>query len=231
MLFTLDKAFAEHLLDASIPSFQATSRSTLNLGFGHLFYGMARLLRPAKVVAIGSKAGFAPLCFAKALADNEGCGVEHVGFEDTVLMDRRPGHVDFVDPSYSVERGDPNHSFGIGTWDDADDVRRRWESFGLETFITHYKQTSAEYLQSQAADPIDLLYIDGDHSYAGVMHDLTEFRSRLSSDALVLAHDVDPRIPADEGNGHAALYDLTQGLYEFVRIPVYPGLALLRPTR
>jgi len=219
-----------HLLDASIPSFQATSRSTINLGFGHLFYGMARLLRPAKVVVIGSKGGFAPLCFAKGVADNEGSGLAHVGFDDTAMVDARDGHVDFVDPSYSIERGDPNHSFGVGTWDDAEDVRRRWESFGLESFVTHYKMTSAAYLETYPDGPIDLLYIDGDHSYAGVAHDLIAFRPRMSTNALVLAHDVDPRIPAEEGAGHAALYDVAGDLFEFMRIPVYPGLAILRPT-
>ena len=42
----------------------------LNLGLGWLYYGLARLLRPQRIVVIGSYRGFAPMLFARALADN-----------------------------------------------------------------------------------------------------------------------------------------------------------------
>ena len=49
----------------------------LNLGMGWLYYGYTRLLRPQKIVVIGSWRGFTPLIFGKALADNGNNGVVH----------------------------------------------------------------------------------------------------------------------------------------------------------
>src|SRR5207302_8700235 len=42
----------------------------LNLGLGWLYYGLARVIRPAQVVVVGSFRGFVPLILGKALADN-----------------------------------------------------------------------------------------------------------------------------------------------------------------
>src|SRR5687768_4575019 len=48
----------------------AQRREDLNLGLGWLYYAFARMLRPSVAVVIGSYRGFAPLVFARALADN-----------------------------------------------------------------------------------------------------------------------------------------------------------------
>jgi hypothetical protein len=59
-----------------------------NLGLGWIYYGLARTLRPASVVVIGSWRGFVPLVLGKALADNlEG------------------GEVTFIDPSWWMDSG------------------------------------------------------------------------------------------------------------------------------
>jgi hypothetical protein len=52
-----------------------------NLGLGWIYYALARVLRPATAVVIGSYRGFVPLVLGKALQDNGG------------------GEVIFVDPS------------------------------------------------------------------------------------------------------------------------------------
>ena len=57
----------------------------LNLGMGWLYYGLARLIRPTRVVVIGCWRGFAPLVFGKALADNAEGGT--VTFIDPSLID------------------------------------------------------------------------------------------------------------------------------------------------
>lgn len=68
----------DRLLADTMPSFQRTSSADRNLGFGHILYGITRAMRPRKVVAIGSKAGFAPLCLAKGLADNLGSRITRI---------------------------------------------------------------------------------------------------------------------------------------------------------
>jgi predicted O-methyltransferase YrrM len=227
-MLTLDQDYADQLLSDTLPSFQATCPTTRNLGFGHLFYGFARALRPEHVVVIGSKAGFAPICFAKAMQDNEGYGLQRVDCFETTL--RCPGgrpRLDFVDPSYSIMRNDAGHSFGIGTWDEPEKVSSIWRAFGVHDIITHFKMRSSEYLQLPESHDIDLLYVDGDHSYQGIMHDFTQFRARIAPGGLVLAHDVDP--DCAETDGYGVLRDMPADLYEWVRVPIYPGLAIMRP--
>ena len=67
----------------------AQSVEDLNLGLGWLYYGLARAMRPATVVVIGSYRGFAPMMFGRALADNGGGGQVH-----------------FIDPSHVEWHGD-----------------------------------------------------------------------------------------------------------------------------
>ena len=42
----------------------------MNLGMGWLYYAFARLIRPTRVVVIGSWRGFVPLILGRATADN-----------------------------------------------------------------------------------------------------------------------------------------------------------------
>lgn len=224
----LEAAFIDKVLATTVPSFQLTCRETRNLGFGFVYYGMVRSLRPARVVVIGSKAGFAPVCFAKAIIDNCGHGISAVDCEETELVSTTAGTLDFIDPSYSLHRGDTNHSYGLGNWDDPKLVDKLWSSFGVESVVTHHKTRSDEFLRHNPDfNNIDILYIDGDHSFEGVTHDMLQFKSRLSENAIVLAHDVDPN--CREAKGFDALNALPKDSYEYARIPFYPGLAIMRP--
>jgi len=212
----------------TLPSFQLSSAINPNLGFGHLFYGFAKLLRPENTVVIGSKGGFAPILFALGVKENAGFGIAEIGCSETELDNTsKSGHVDFIDPSYSIERADSNHWYGQGQWDDAGEVIKKWRRFGVENIITHHKLTSKEYLSALPPErKIDLLYVDGDHSYAGIMHDLLAFHSRLHSRSVVIAHDVYPSCP--EAKGYEVLRDLPPNLYEYIRITIYPRLAIMR---
>src|SRR5262249_7351013 len=58
--------------------------ATLNLGFGFVYYGLVRALRPRHILVIGSGFGFSVVCLALGLKDNA------------------RGTLTFVDPSYSV---------------------------------------------------------------------------------------------------------------------------------
>ncbi len=229
-MLSLSGEIVDRILAHTVPSFQLTSQSTRNLGFGNIFYGFARSMRPKHVVVIGSKAGFSPVCFALAVKDNEGTGIESVECGETTLSNPAAvGKVSFVDPSKSVHRGDPNHSYGIGTWDDPRDTQRIFARYGVDKIVTHFKMTSEEFLSLDPAQSIDLLYIDGDHSYDGIMHDLVKFHDRLGAKSMVIAHDVDPSL--DDSDGYAVLNSLPPDLYEYVRIPISPGLAILRPLQ
>jgi predicted O-methyltransferase YrrM len=231
-MFTLDSDFLEAVLRGTLPSYQATSLEDQNLGYGFLFYAFARLIRPATVVVLGSKAGFSAVLFAAALRDNSGTTIAEVACYSTILA--RPGAkgmVHLVDPSYSEKRGDPNHWHGVGFWNDAQSVQKHWQRFGISDYVRHYKMTSQEFLNDCACPSVvDLLYIDGDHSYEGIRHDFDGFYPLLRAGAIVLAHDVDPALKErePETGGYEALRDLDRAKFEVCRLPIFPGMAIAR---
>ncbi len=231
-MFSLDKDIIKRLLDDTLPSYQATCNETMNLGFGFLFYSITRTIRPQKTIVIGSKAGFSVLCFALGLKDNEGHTIKSVNCYDTEL--EFPAHspiLHFIDPSYSIEKGHKNHWYGIGFWDNEEKVRSYWESYQVSEFIKHFKLTSQEYLkEAPCLSEVDLLYIDGDHSYEGILHDFNEYHKILKKDAVIIAHDVDPALKDfdPETGGYQALSDLDRSKFEVFRLPIYPGLAIVK---
>src|SRR5579864_805485 len=92
-----------------------------NLGLGWLYYALARALRPATVVVIGSYRGFVPLVFGKALADN----VEN-------------GQVLFIDPSLVDD-----------FWKDARAVQDYFAGLGVVN-IRHFLMTTQQFTASEA---------------------------------------------------------------------------------
>jgi predicted O-methyltransferase YrrM len=134
-----------------------------NLGLGWLYYALARVLRPATVVVIGSFRGFVPLVFGKALADNS-----------------ETGNVCFIDPSLV-----DNY------WKDPAVVKRRFAGLGV-TNIRHYLMTTQEFVESEgyrALGPVGIVFVDGYHSAEQARFDYEAFQSHLTPDGLVLFHD------------------------------------------
>jgi predicted O-methyltransferase YrrM len=135
----------------------------LNLGMGWLYYGLARLVRPRAVVVIGSLRGFAPLLFAKGLADNVEGG--------TVL---------FIDPSHVDD-----------FWKDGDRVREYFAGFGVKN-IRHFRMTTQQFTTTgtyRELRDVGLVMIDGYHSREQARFDFEAFAGKLSANGLVLFHD------------------------------------------
>ena len=195
-MFSLDKKMIDLLLEETLPSYQATCKESNNLGFGFLYYSMVRALRPSKTIVIGSKAGFSVTCFGLGIKDNEGHTIANVNCYDTPLtFPTEKAKLHFIDPSFSYDRGDENHWYGIGHWDSKEKVDQQWKKYEIHGIVEHFKVTSKEYLKSnQVLNGVDLLYIDGDHSYEGITHDFNAFYDILKKDAIVIAHDVDPAL-------------------------------------
>src|SRR6478609_301835 len=119
--FSLTPATIGAIFRHARPLGHAEQRDQLNLGFGFLYYGLARSLRPKHVVVIGSGFGFSVVCLALALKDNG------------------RGRLSFVDPSYSVITDGPFKTVGgMSQWSDPDKVRLHFSSFGVEDVVTHY---------------------------------------------------------------------------------------------
>jgi predicted O-methyltransferase YrrM len=93
----------------------------LNLGLGWIYYGLARVARPERIVVIGSYRGFAPMVFARALADND-----------------EGGRVTFIEPSMVDD-----------FWSDPAFVQAHFAAYGLDN-IDHHWMTTQQFAQSAA---------------------------------------------------------------------------------
>lgn len=134
-----------------------------NLGWGWLYYALARIIRPRQVVVIGSWRGFVPAVFAKGLADNvEG------------------GEVLFIDPSLADE-----------FWMDADATRRHFGGVGAAN-VRHIRTTTNQFVESDVYRElvdVGVVFIDGRHSYEQVRFDFNAFEPKLAPAGVILLHD------------------------------------------
>lgn len=134
-----------------------------NLGLGWIYYGLARLVQPARAVVIGSWRGFVPLVIARACQDN-----------------REPGEVTFVDPSLVDD-----------FWKDPDATGAHFARFGIRN-VRHHLATTQEFVRTEAyraLGEVGLLFVDGFHSAAQARFDYEAFAPLLGPRAFVLFHD------------------------------------------
>src|SRR5258708_1466722 len=162
--------FIRRVISETEPCSQNTGEN--DLGFGWLYYGFVRNLKPEFAVAIGSRRGFMPFCVARALQDNG------------------RGQLLFVDPSYSGD-GPPGWS-GRGYWNDPAVVQEWIRSFGLKGWVTHLRMTSDEALseirQLVSGRDVGMVVIDGAHDYETSLRDFETYSSLIST-GVILFHD------------------------------------------
>jgi hypothetical protein len=162
--------FIEKALSYAEPLSQNTGSG--NLGFGWVYYGMARNLCPDFAVVIGSARGFVPLCVARGMQDNG------------------RGEVIFIDPAYTGS-GDPGWD-GRGHWEHATEVEKWFDVFGLRGWIRHLKMRSEDAFPAVreivAGKYTGLVVIDGAHTYENSLQDF-DLYSSLMSDGVLLFHD------------------------------------------
>ncbi|MGA7877143.1 MAG: glycosyltransferase [Desulfoferrobacter sp.] len=87
--FSLNDALIKDIFHHAKPLGHHENPRNLNLGFGFLYYGSVRALRPKHTLVISSGYGFTVVCLALGIKDNGS------------------GKLTFVDPSYSQLRDGP----------------------------------------------------------------------------------------------------------------------------
>jgi len=94
------------------------------------------------------------------------------------------------------------------------------EKFGLDKKITFFQKTSEELAKGWDT-PIDLIFIDGIHSYAGVMNDFMWFREYVKKDGIVIFHDyylykdaIDKAVDELEESGEIEKLEIIDSLYK-----------------
>lgn len=181
---------------------------TLDLGLGWLYYGLARSTKPRRVVVIGSWRGFVPLIIGQALEDNQS------------------GELIFIDPSYVDDHWTQN-------------VDAYFTGYGIHC-ICHHRMTSEEFVESQDFQKleVDMLFIDGMHTYSQCKFEFESFYSKLAPNFTVLLHDSTSKIKSNlYGKGHEyehSVWKLIEELQErvdlsVIQIPVDQGIAIIKP--
>ncbi|WP_112310932.1 glycosyltransferase [Pseudogemmobacter bohemicus] len=134
--------------------------------------------------------------------------------------------------------GQTGRVIGIDTWGGDDhaghydgdailpDLMRRAAQFGPS--LTLLRATFAEALAGFADGSIDLLHIDGLHTYEAVRADFTAWRPKLSSRGVVLFHDT--AVTSDDF-GVWQLWEEIRGLGPSCNFPFGNGLGVLAPGK
>jgi predicted O-methyltransferase YrrM len=165
-----------------------------NLGLGWLYYALARMVRPARAVCIGSWRGFVPIVLGQALRDNgEG------------------GRVTFIDPSLVDD-----------FWADPERTREWFASFGLDN-VEHHCLTTQAFVAAdvyRSHGPVGLLFVDGYHTAEQARFDHEAFAGLLTDDAAVLFHDsVRPRSSVMYGEDKCYVHTVHRYIDELKRRP------------
>jgi len=193
-------------------------QDSLNLGFGFLYYGAVRALRPDHVLVVGSGFGFSVVCLALGLKDNA------------------KGALTFVDPSYDVLKHGPLRTVGgRGYWSEPEKVKRHFGRFGVEERINHYKMTNKEFfLGYEILDlpKVDLAFVDGNHSLENVKYDFMEILRRSKTNTYIFLHDTNIYIREMVRNSGVKrwlkLVRRETELFETIDFPFSSGVALVR---
>lgn len=184
-----------------------------------LLYGLVRAMRPAVVVEIGSARGRSTCALALACRHN------------------RHGKVYAIDPHTL------NPWTEIGTEGITEAfLRSRLRAYGLYEWCEVMTTTSGEAAKTWS-QKVDLLFIDGDHSFDGVRLDFESFRPWLAPGAMVVFHDTawahyaaqpgdleDLREKLARMGVPRYLAGLQRSGYHSVTLGQVPGLTLLDPN-
>jgi predicted O-methyltransferase YrrM len=166
---------------------------------GAVAYELVRTRQPRMIVELGSFAGFSACALALALKD-------HV-----------PGG-----RLYAVDtwQGDPNTgAYGEQVYQQFLTFRRE---LGLEDIILPLRMSFAE-ARSRIPGPIDLLHIDGWHTFRAVRRDFRMYQQQLAPNSRVIFHDVNTFFL-----GMRLFWLLTSWQHPTALVPYSHGLGVLR---
>jgi predicted O-methyltransferase YrrM len=176
-----------------------------------LLYGLARSLKPAVAVEIGSARGKSACYVGRALKEN--------GF----------GKLFAIDPHTHTDWNDENSVDTLG------EMRRNIRALRLERQVEVIRDMSSN-AAARWMLPIDMLFIDGDHSYEGVKKDWELFMPFVTQFGVVVFHDTMWDLKPDSPYSRADMG--VPAFVEELRAQGYPvttldkdfGVSLVQPT-
>ena len=144
-----------------------------NYGYGLIHYALVKNMRPKRILCVGSMYGFIPYMLAKA------------------CMENNFGHVDFVDAAHDVNQVEykHNHYFGQGFWKKTNPQQHF--SYLLDSqFISTHVMTLEEFIKT-SLHQYEYIYLDGDHSYDGLVRDIRLVWPFLLYGGVLGLHDIE----------------------------------------
>ena len=178
----------------------------------YLLHGLVRSMKPNLCVEIGSARGRSACFIGLALKDNG------------------RGKLIAIDPHKSTEWNDSDSVETI------DIIRDNIRCLGIEKQVEIRRQTSAEAAQGWTGR-IDLIFIDGDHSYEGVKRDWDLFSPHLAEFGVAVFHDTMWDQPPYQNQARADmdvprfLDELREAGYPVITIDQDYGVSLVQATR
>jgi predicted O-methyltransferase YrrM len=177
----------------------------------YLLYGLARALKPNVAVEIGSARGKSACFVGRALKENG------------------KGRLFAIDPHTRTDWNDED------SVDTLDEMRKNVRALGLQKQVEILRDTS-ERAAARWMLPIDMLFIDGDHSYEGVKRDWTLFSPHVVPFGVVVFHDTLWDLRPDSRYSRADMG--VPAFVEELRVAGYPvttldrdfGVSLVQPT-
>ena len=178
----------------------------------NVLYGLVRAMKPATCVEIGSARGRSACFIAMALRENGG------------------GRLHAIDPHQPTAWND------TGAVDTLAVMQRDLERLRLAPYVEILRATSGEAAAGWTR-PIDLLFIDGDHSYDGVRRDWDLFVPHMAEFGVVVFHDTiwdarpDPRWHRPDMGVPRFVEELRTAGFPVVTLARDCGVSLVQPVR
>ena len=176
-----------------------------------LLYGLVRSLKPEVVVEIGSARGKSACYLGMALKENGS------------------GQLYAIDPH---TRTNWNDADSVDTFDS---INQNLDRLKLRDFVRIVRATSEDAARGWSL-PIDLIFIDGDHSYEGVKRDWELFSPFVRPFGGVIFHDTlwdlnpDPRFYRADMGVPRFVEELRRQGYPVITLDRDFGVSLVQPV-
>ncbi len=165
--------------DVPVPFRWTHGATDLHLGDGIIVYSMILYMKAKNCVCIGSGGGFIPRIMTQARFD---------------LYNQK-----IFEGKYDINWGDIGATYlvdpcnGVGGQSDVDDHTSFYQTHFTPRFIKSTSEDAFYNFFVLQDIKIDVLFIDGDHSYEGVKKDFDLYSTILSENGIIIIHDTDER--------------------------------------
>jgi hypothetical protein len=149
----------------------------VHLGDGLLVYSIIQHMRAKNCVCIGSGGGFIPRLMTKARLDLH---------EQKIFEGNKDYNWGDIGTTYLVDACN-----GIGGVNDLEDENSFFRFSYAPRFIKETSENAYYNFFVPQNIKIDVLFIDGDHSYEGVKLDFELYSKLISQKGIIIIHDTD----------------------------------------